>query len=169
MSNIKLTDKVKVYNWLSPVGYIHIKEENNFIIGIGFGEHNYDCTDIPSPLINTAVNQLSQYFKGERKNFQLPIKLNGTDFQKRVWQALLTIPYGETRCYGEIAKQIGNPKGQRAVGMANNKNPISIVVPCHRVIGKNGNLTGYAGGLNIKEKLLNLEYTFLENIKPLDI
>jgi methylated-DNA-[protein]-cysteine S-methyltransferase len=101
--------------------------------------------------------QLNDYFTGNLKEFSLKLDAAGTDFQKDVWEALRTIPYGETRSYGQIAKQIGNPKAVRAVGAANGKNPISIVVPCHRVIGSNGKLTGFAGGLETKACLLNIE------------
>jgi methylated-DNA-[protein]-cysteine S-methyltransferase len=101
--------------------------------------------------------QLNDYFAGNLKGFSLRLDAAGTDFQKNVWEALRTIPYGETRSYGQIAKQIGNPKAVRAVGAANGKNPISIVVPCHRVIGSNGKLTGFAGGLETKACLLNIE------------
>lgn len=104
-----------------------------------------------------AFRQLQEYLTGEIKDFSIPLHQVGTPFQLQVWKELLRIPYGETRSYGDIAAVVGNPKGQRAVGMANNRNPIGIVVPCHRVIGKNGSLTGYAGGLDIKERLLELE------------
>ena len=104
-----------------------------------------------------AVYQLAQYFEGRLKQFDLDVQPIGTNFQKQVWQALLTIPYGTTVTYGEIAEQIHNPKAFRAVGLANRCNPIPIVIPCHRVIGKNGKLTGFAGGLDIKQALLNLE------------
>lgn len=104
-----------------------------------------------------AVSQLSQYFEGRLKQFDLDLHPKGTDFQKQVWQALLTIPYGTTVTYGEIAEQIHNPKAFRAVGLANRCNPIPIIIPCHRVIGKNGKLTGFAGGLDIKQALLDLE------------
>lgn len=107
-------------------------------------------------LLNARV-QLSEYFAGQRTIFELPLEFYGTDFQKQVWAALLTIPFGETRSYLDIAKQIGNPKAVRAVGAANGKNPISIIAPCHRVIGANGSLTGFAGGLDNKQKLLKLE------------
>lgn len=116
---------------------------------------NYEETN----LIRETKKQLDEYFKGQRKEFDLPLYPVGTAFQQKVWGALGDIPYGETRTYGEIARQVGNPKGQRAVGMANNKNKIAIVIPCHRVIGANGKLIGYAGGLDIKEALLNLEKT----------
>ena len=101
-----------------------------------------------------AIRQLGDYFAGSRRDFDLPLRPSGTDFQRRVWDALLQIPYGETWSYGELARRIGNPKGSRAVGLANGRNPISIVVPCHRVIGADGTLTGYGGGLDRKRWLL---------------
>lgn len=104
-----------------------------------------------------ACKQLSEYFQRKRTQFSLELSPKGTDFQKKVWQELSKIPYGETTNYGEIARRIGNPKGSRAVGLANGKNPIPIIVPCHRVIGKDGSLTGFGGGLEIKEQLLALE------------
>jgi methylated-DNA-[protein]-cysteine S-methyltransferase len=104
-----------------------------------------------------AAEQLDEYFAGERTEFGLELELEGTDFQRRVWSALLTIPYGQTRSYGQIAEQIGAPSASRAVGLANGRNPISIIVPCHRVIGGNGKLTGYGGGIDRKRALLNLE------------
>ena len=104
-----------------------------------------------------AIDQLGAYFKGERKRFDLKLNVQGTDFQKTVWQELVKIPYGETIAYGELAQRIGNPRACRAVGMANGKNPISIIVPCHRVIGKNGSLTGFGGGLEAKKNLLEFE------------
>jgi len=110
-----------------------------------------------TPLIKKAARQFSEYFDGKRKTFDLPLIMRGTAFQKKVWKALQNIPYGKTVSYGEIAAKIGNPKACRAVGMANNRNPISIIVPCHRVIGHNGSLTGYGGGLELKQKLLELE------------
>ena len=113
--------------------------------------------EIVSTVILEADSQLTEYFEGTRKEFNLPLKMTGTDFQKSVWEALLTIPYGETRSYKEIAVQIGNEKACRAVGMANNRNPIAIIVPCHRVIGHNGTLVGYGGGLELKQRLLDLE------------
>lgn len=109
------------------------------------------------PVLAEAERQLQGYFAGERKRFDVPLDFRGTDFQKRVWAALLTIPFGETRSYGEIARQIGRPGASRAVGAANGRNPISIIAPCHRVIGSNGSLTGFAGGLAAKELLLGME------------
>lgn len=111
----------------------------------------------PTKYTDDVYEQLQQYFEGKRKRFDFTYELNGTEFQTKVWKALLDIPYGETRTYKDIATSIGNPKASRAVGMANNKNPISIVVPCHRVIGANGKLVGYAGGLDMKKDLLEIE------------
>ena len=112
----------------------------------------------PSNLTELAAIQLGEYFYDGRRKFDLPLRPNkGTKFQHSVWNALLTIPYGETRSYKQIAEQIGSPKACRAVGLANNKNPIWIVIPCHRVIGSDGSLTGYGGGLDVKKKLLKLE------------
>ncbi|MBU1344585.1 MAG: methylated-DNA--[protein]-cysteine S-methyltransferase [Proteobacteria bacterium] len=108
-------------------------------------------------IFKKALVQLDAYFKGERTIFDIDLKLDGTLFQKKVWQQLVGIPYGQTISYGELAKRIGNPCASRAVGMANGKNPISIIVPCHRVIGKNGSLTGFGGGLEVKKNLLELE------------
>lgn len=101
--------------------------------------------------------QLAEYLLGQRREFDLPLNMYGTEFQKKVWEALRTIPFGETRTYGDIARQVDNPKGVRAVGGANNKNPIPIIIPCHRVIGSNGQLVGFGGGLDLKQRLLDLE------------
>lgn len=108
-------------------------------------------------LLKKAGDQLTEYFQGKRKVFDLPLEPAGTEFQKKVWRALCTIPYGQTRSYGEIATQIGNPKACRAVGGANNKNPIMIFIPCHRVIGADGSLVGFGGGLYAKKYMLDLE------------
>lgn len=108
-------------------------------------------------LTDKIYEQLLEYFDGKRKTFDFIYELHGTEFQRKVWQALCDIPYGETRTYKEIATAVGNPKASRAIGMANNKNPITIAVPCHRVIGANGTLVGYAGGLPMKEFLLHME------------
>ncbi|MES2961292.1 MAG: methylated-DNA--[protein]-cysteine S-methyltransferase [Pseudomonadota bacterium] len=109
------------------------------------------------PILLKCEKQLQEYFAGKRQSFAIDLDFTGTDFQKKVWQALLTIPFGETRSYGQIATQIGNPKASRPVGAANGKNPISIITPCHRVIGSSGKLTGFAGGLEVKAFLLELE------------
>lgn len=104
-----------------------------------------------------SVHQLNEYFSGDRRDFDLQLQPDGTAFQKKVWHALLGIGYGETVSYGDIARRINNPKGVRAVGLANGRNPIPVIIPCHRVIGSNGTLTGYAGGIEIKKRLLDLE------------
>ncbi len=113
--------------------------------------------DKKHPVLLETERQLKDYFAGTLESFSMKLDFTGTEFQKKVWQALLTIPFGETRSYGEIAAQIGNPKAVRAVGAANGRNPISIIAPCHRVIGSNGKLTGFAGGLEVKAYLLDLE------------
>lgn len=109
------------------------------------------------PVLVETERQLGEYFAGKRKAFSVALDLRGTRFQKDVWESLLAIPYGETRTYGQLAKQLGNPRATRAVGAANGRNPISIIVPCHRVIGSSGKLTGFAGGLETKAQLLTLE------------
>lgn len=115
--------------------------------------------DPQHPTLLMAERQLGEYFAGDREHFDVPLDLDGTEFQQAVWAALMTIPYGETRSYRDIATQIGRPKAVRAVGAANGRNPISIVVPCHRVVGASGDLTGFAGGLPTKAMLLGLERT----------
>ena len=141
----------------TPIGKIYIAEENNKIIEINLDskKNNYEIKN--TKVLNLAEKQLLEYFEGKRKKFDLPLKLKGTPFQEKVWNELLKIPYGETRTYGEIAKNIEKPKAARAVGMANHNNPISIVVPCHRVIGVNNKLVGYGLGLDKKQYLLDLE------------
>ncbi len=118
---------------------------------------NIDAEDDRHPVLVETARQLDEYFAGERNTFALPLDMAGTPFQRKVWNALLTIPFGETRSYRQIAEQIGSPSAVRAVGAANGRNPVSIVVPCHRVIGSNGSLTGFAGGLDVKSRLLTLE------------
>jgi methylated-DNA-[protein]-cysteine S-methyltransferase len=115
------------------------------------------------------LRELDEYFAGERREFTMPLDLRGTAFQLACWQALLAIPYGETCSYGDIARAIGHPQAFRAVGMSNNRNPVAIVVPCHRVIASGGSLCGYGGGLDIKRKLLDLEQTSLHPCLPLGI
>lgn len=117
-----------------------------------------DADNETSPLADAAFAQVSEYLQGKRKAFDFPYEYQGTEFQRKVWDALCVIPYGETRTYKEIACAIGNPKACRAVGLANNRNPLAIVVPCHRVIGTNGALVGYASGLDVKQALLELEH-----------
>jgi methylated-DNA-[protein]-cysteine S-methyltransferase len=113
--------------------------------------------DEKHPILVETERQLREYFAGKRQEFNVPLDMKGTRFQKDVWEALLSIPFGETRSYGQLARQLGNPRATRAVGAANGRNPVSIIVPCHRVIGSSGKLTGFAGGLETKERLLSLE------------
>lgn len=125
--------------------------------GEGNIEHGALTQADNAPILLAAAKQLGEYFAGERRSFDLELEFEGTDFQREVWNALRTIPYGQTRSYQQIAEQIGNPKACRAVGAANGRNRLAIVVPCHRVIGANGALTGFAAGMNAKSFLLNLE------------
>lgn len=143
----------------SPIGVLEIEEDGEGICKVQLIRQSmilYAEWDKP-PLLAQAVQELEEYFSGKRKVFDLPLSYHGTPFQVAVWEELRKIPYGETRNYGQIATAIGNPKAARAVGMANNRNHLMIVVPCHRVIGKDGRLVGYAGGVDTKEKLLTLE------------
>jgi len=145
------------YIYDTLIGKICITASENAITNLDFGKPKI-CGEIKeTELVKTAYIQLSEYLNGQRKRFWLPLEPNGTDYQKNIWNALIKIPYGRTRTYKQIAQATGNIKACRAVGMANNKNPIPIFIPCHRVIGANGNLTGYRGGLEIKQILLNLE------------
>jgi len=148
---------IKYYN--TPFKRIKIVEDDSKIIRLSFdNEEDFGEFELKDTvLLNQTTKQLDEYFEGKRKKFELPLNPNGTDFMKKVWKALEEIPYGETKSYKQIAEQIENPKASRAVGMANNKNPIPIIIPCHRVIGANGNLVGYALGLEMKRRLLELE------------
>lgn len=142
----------------TEIGRIKISEKDEKIIGLGFSDYKKENEiEKETDAIRKTYLQLKKYLSGKRKNFDIEIEMIGTEFQKKVWKELLNIPYGETRSYKDIAIAIGNGKACRAVGNANNKNPIAIIVPCHRVVGSNGSMTGYAGGLNIKEKLLKIE------------
>lgn len=141
----------------APFGTLYVGEENSSLVFISLSKPQIQISFNPTPCLNKAVSQLNEYFNSKRTSFDLPLNLKGTKFQTKVWQALLSIPYAQTVSYQDIALKIGNPKAVRAVGAANAKNPLAIVIPCHRVIGKNGKLTGYNGGLSVKEFLLNLE------------
>lgn len=145
----------KIFYYDTYAGRIGIAEEDGAITNLIFSERDWIIEE--TYLIKETKRQLDEYFEGKRKDFDIPTRLEGTDFQKKVWQELKKIPYGKTATYKEIAEAVGCPRGFRAVGLANNKNPISIIYPCHRVIGSNGSLTGYGGGLDVKEKLLALE------------
>lgn len=150
-NNMKYTHTYKTI-----IGNIEIAEETGYIIGVNFNTES-NIEDKETELIKETYKQIKEYLEGKRKIFDIPIKMKGTEFQKKVWKELTKIPYGETRSYKQIAEGIGKPKASRAVGMANHNNPIAIIVPCHRVIGTNNKLVGYAGGLDIKEKLLRIE------------
>jgi methylated-DNA-[protein]-cysteine S-methyltransferase len=148
-----------VFFYEYPIGKVGIAEEDGAISRVFFGGKKKlpGFETVETSLIKKAAAQLGEYFEGKRKKFDLRLTLKGTDFQVSVWKALQTIPFGETRSYTDIAVQVGRGKAVRAVGMANNRNPIVIIVPCHRVIGRDGSLTGYGGGLPAKQYLLNLE------------
>ncbi|MDD2215994.1 MAG: methylated-DNA--[protein]-cysteine S-methyltransferase [Eubacteriales bacterium] len=151
------------YYFNTKIGKIGIAENGTAITHVQFAnekpplEGGYQKT----PLLKMAAEQLREYFEGKRTDFNLPLSPAGTEFQLKVWKALQTIPYGETRSYRQVAEIIKKPKACRAVGMANNRNPIAIIIPCHRVIGSNGNLVGYGGGLDLKQQLLDLEKQIL--------
>jgi methylated-DNA-[protein]-cysteine S-methyltransferase len=149
----------KAFLYETTLGKIGIAEKDGAITNVFFGHtvtpNEYIMEE--TPLLKKAANQLYEYLDGKRTSFELSLHPEGTPFQRSCWNALLTIPYGETRTYKEQAILTGNPKGCRAAGRANGLNPISIFIPCHRVIGSNGSLTGYAGGTDIKKRLLELE------------
>ncbi len=139
----------------TDIGKISIVSDGQFIERLDFGENEGEM--LSCPLNDQVALDLDHYFRGKLRQFEVPLNPIGTLFQRQVWKALQTIPYGETRSYKQLAELIGNPKACRAVGMANNRNPIAIIIPCHRVIGADGKLVGYGGGLPIKEYLLELE------------
>ena len=138
----------------TPIGVLGLCARDGFLTAVKFHAVEEFGED---RALDMAAQQLEEYFSGSRREFDIPMDMGGTDFQKKCWQALMEIPYGETRSYSDIAMQVGSPKGVRAVGMANHVNPIPIIVPCHRVVGKNGSLTGYAGGLDMKTWLIEHE------------
>ena len=139
----------------TPVGRLTLCADEEGISALKFGAQS-DRADA-SPLLDHARRELEEYFAGRRRAFSVPLSIHGTPFQEKVWRALMEIPYGQTITYGELARRVGNAKACRAVGMANHVNPIPIIIPCHRVVGANGRLTGYAGGLDIKRILLETE------------
>ncbi|MCG7499675.1 methylated-DNA--[protein]-cysteine S-methyltransferase [Vibrio sp. Of7-15] len=149
----------------SPIGKMTIQASDSGLLGIWFETHTTRPDELGQqndahPILTMTVGQLQEYFNGERVTFSVPLAATGTPFQQKVWQALTTIPFGQTWSYQDLANAIDNPKAVRAVGLANGKNPISVIVPCHRVIGKNGKLTGYAGGVERKKQLLVHEGVF---------
>lgn len=151
----------------TPIGPLEVVSDDGAILAVAFAEGNglrrrrgagrEAGSEVRPPVLEACLRQLEAYFRGERRAFDLPLQLEGTPFQRRVWQALLRVPYGRTTTYGELAAALGNPRAGRAVGGANHRNPISIVVPCHRVVGGDGGLVGYGGGLWRKEWLLRHE------------
>lgn len=146
------------YVYAMPQGRMTIVDSGGAVVRIGFGVLDVEGSALsPTALTNEAATQLMEYFAGKRRTFSLPLAPKGTPFQKEVWQALSSIPYGQTRSYADIAAQVGRPKAYRAVGMANNRNPIPIIIPCHRVVGSSGDMVGYAYGTKIKRYLLELE------------
>ncbi|MDD2621106.1 MAG: methylated-DNA--[protein]-cysteine S-methyltransferase [Syntrophomonadaceae bacterium] len=153
---------VNLFFYPTSIGKIGIAENGDSITNLIFqGEPlPHDAIILETEILKEASRQLQSYMAGILKDFSLPLAPQGTEFMRRVWESLSTIPYGETRSYQEIARSIGNEKACRAVGMANNRNPIPIIIPCHRVIGANGKLVGYGAGLEIKAKLLELEKTY---------
>lgn len=152
------------FYYQTKVGKIVIVENGNAITHLYFGESiPKDARLFESALLKKAGKELLEYFLGKRKTFDLPLEPKGTEFQNKVWRSLLEIPYGRTSSYKDIANNLGNVNASRAVGMANGKNPILIFIPCHRVIGTSGKLVGYAGGLEVKEKLLEMERDYEES------
>lgn len=158
--------KLSFMEMASPVGQLKLVATETALVAVLWENENPNRVRLAELIENTqhsvlleTQKQLNEYFAGQRQVFDLPLDFEGTEFQQKVWQALLTIPFGETRSYKQIAEQIGNVKAVRAVGAANGKNPISIIAPCHRVVGANGKLVGFAGGLENKDVLLKLEHS----------
>ena len=148
------------YVWITtPMGTMTALEEDGALIRLDFGKNEPEGAEYgETDLLKETLRQMGEYFSGTRREFTLPLAPRGTAFQMKVWNALSAIPYGQTRSYRDIALQAGSPSATRAVGGANHRNPIRIIIPCHRVIGGNGSLTGYGGGLDKKEALLALEH-----------
>ena len=144
-------------SYKSPIGTLYIVEENEKIIEIRYENKKEEVLEKNTKILEKAVQEWEEYFKEKKKEVDIPLNPKGTEFMKKVWKELQKIPYGKTISYGKIAEKIGNPKASRAVGMANHNNPIPIIIPCHRVIGKNNKMVGYALGIDKKEYLLNLE------------
>ncbi len=156
--------KLAFMEMASPVGTLKLVANDTALVAVLWENENPKrlrlaelIEQVNHPILLETQKQLNEYFAGKRQQFDLPLDFEGTEFQQKVWQALLTIPFGQTRSYRDIAQQVGNVKAVRAVGAANGKNPISIIAPCHRVVGENGKLIGFAGGLDNKEILLKLE------------
>lgn len=156
--SLRINDRWCYYE--TPVGTVKIAEDDIGITSLKFVEKEEKSAGSSSLFLSQACRQLDEYFTGRRKRFTLPLSLNGTDFQQNVWSRLTEIPYGQTKSYLQVAAMTGDPKAARAVGSANNRNPILIIIPCHRVVGKDGRLVGYAGGIQRKQFLLDMERKF---------
>jgi methylated-DNA-[protein]-cysteine S-methyltransferase len=142
----------------TPIGTLTIASTSRGVAAVRFGASLPKGVTSDESANRECISQLREYFEGKRTDFDLPLDLEGTPFQMSVWKELAAIPYGQTRSYGDIARSIGKPGAARAVGMANHNNPVALVIPCHRVVGRDGSLTGYGGGLHVKEALLSLEH-----------
>jgi methylated-DNA-[protein]-cysteine S-methyltransferase len=147
----------------TPIGFLEITTDNHFLLSVSFVDNNQTHSDFQPDIMIKTANQIREYFEGVRKEFNLNLKPSGTDFQIKVWEQVSKVPFGKTASYLDIAKLTGSKNNTRAVGLANGKNPIPIIIPCHRIIGANGRLTGYAGGLDKKRWLLKHELDFSKN------
>lgn len=156
---------VYTYSYKFELGKLYLTADDEALLAVSFHQQNVKATPKINLILQQTIIQLDEYFVGKRQNFTLPIKLSGTAFQLAVWHQLQHIPYGKTCSYKDIAEKINHPKAFRAVGMANNRNKLAIIVPCHRVIGSDKQLVGYAGGLNIKAYLLALEQKYANKYK----
>jgi methylated-DNA-[protein]-cysteine S-methyltransferase len=166
MTNPRLADKDEWWVTPTPIGHLLVAGDSEWLHFVGlpgsFDESGLDAERRGTPdAVDEAVNQIDAYFEQQLRTFSLPLQPSGTDFQRRVWSALADISYGGTESYGQLAVRVGNPKACRAVGLANGRNPIPLILPCHRVIGSNGSLTGYGGGLELKRWLLEHEASAL--------
>lgn len=151
-----------VFFYETEIGRIGLAGGDGVLTNVFFpGEEVVDATVEETDLLREAAAQLKEYLAGSRREFTIPLAPQGTEFMKRVWQQLREIPYGETRCYQEVAEAVGNRRSTRAVGLANNRNPIPLFIPCHRVIGKSGKLVGYRGGVGVKNRLIELESRYM--------
>lgn len=150
---------MSIFFYDTDIGNIGIEEKDGFVVKVHFGSNtSFKDEEIEeTDVIKKAYVELNNYLKGDIKEFTIPLKVDGTEFMQEVWDGLLRIPYGETLSYKELGEKIGRPRAARAIGLACNKNPIPIFIPCHRIVGSNGKLTGYLGGLNTKKKLLEIE------------
>ncbi len=152
----------KQFSYKTKIGNLYITEENSFIVGVSNRNNQFDAVEMETLLMRETITQINEYLDGMRDTFQIPILATGTKFQKLVWQEITKIPYGETASYKDIAERINNSRAIRAVGMAAGKNPLMVLVPCHRVVSADGKPGGYSGGEKTKQFLLNLEQLYAE-------